>query len=73
MAIASYELDSVGPTRVVADKEGNGDFHFWAILDTFLHIFEIFQGILKELVRCVRIKNFHQLETNKENKVLRPL
>ena len=58
--------------------EGNGEFDFLKIFEDFWRIswrfLEIFWGVLEKLVRCEKkIKNFHQLETNKENEVLRPL
>ena len=67
-----------GPNRVAADMEGNGEFDFLEIFEDFWRIswrfLEFFWGILEKLVRCEKkIKNFNQLETNKENEVLRPL
>ena len=71
-------LTRFGPNRVAADMEGNGEFDFLEIFEDFWRIswrfLEIVWGILEKLVRCEKkIKNFHQLETNKENEVLRPL
>ena len=63
-----------GPYRVAADMEGNGDFDFWSFLRIFGDIREDFWRIFEKLVHCgKKIKNFHQLETNEENEILRPL
>ena len=43
---------------------------FGDTLEDFSRIFEEFWRIF---FHCERINNFHQLETNKENEVLRPL
>ena len=74
-----WHLHSIGetryrPNRPAANME-NLNFGwflriFWRPSWGFL---EYFWRILEKLVRCLKIKNFHQSETNKENEVLRPL
>ena len=72
--ILLLDLTRFGPNRVAADMEGNGGFDFWVIFGAILEEFwRFFEEFWRNWFIVRRRKNFHQLETNKENEVLRPL
>ena len=62
-----------GPHRPAADTERIGEHDFWVCYEDFSKNFEdvrrFFEALWRNLL-FVKVKNFHQLETNKENELV---